>query len=224
MMPKPCAMESGFVRLPSRPANYKQRDIPRAPDLFTQTVFLTVALLGAWLLRRLPMKLPNRLPLVVPRPAAILMSARLVGQGLPRPSGQLVVVETSSAPTDTGASRVATAANDGIHAVVPAMAGTQAINPSLYPQSQREKLTTWSTCGLRTSIPKCAGGSTKSKHRSNRWRAGELRARARTGMSYGSPAWLHRASRASCSRAPPNPTWFTRLQGQRPALTDLIGG
>ncbi|MFM7012514.1 MAG: Bug family tripartite tricarboxylate transporter substrate binding protein [Betaproteobacteria bacterium] len=154
------------------------------------------------------------------------MLARLIGQELAKTLGQPVVVENVlGANGSIGASRVASASNDG-HTLLFGTAGTQAINPSIYKNLGEKNLEDFEYIALVTSIPNVlvineANLQVKS--------VSELVTAARQrsiGMSYGSPgtgSTVHlsgelfkSSSRLDLAHVP--------YKGSAPALNDLLGG
>ncbi|CAB5673378.1 Argininosuccinate lyase [Delftia tsuruhatensis] len=152
--------------------------------------------------------------------------ARMVAQGLSESLGQPVVVENiSGANGSIGASRVASAANDG-YTLLFGTAGTQAINQSLYKNLSEKNLGDFEYIALVTMIPNVLViNEARTPVKSVR----ELVAHAgaqKTGMSYGSPgsgSTVHlsgelfkTATRLDMVHVP--------YKGSAPALTDLLGG
>ena len=154
------------------------------------------------------------------------MVARLIGQDLAKTLGQPVVVENiPGANGSIGASRVASASNDG-YTLLFGTAGTQAINPSLYKSQGEKNLEDFEYIALVTSIPNVlvineANIPAKS--------VAELVAAARqrrAGMSYGSPgtgSTIHLSGELFKSAARLELV-HVPYKGSAAALTDLLGG
>lgn len=152
--------------------------------------------------------------------------ARMVAQGLSESLGQPVVVENiSGANGSIGASRVASAANDG-YTLLFGTAGTQAINQSLYRNLSEKSLGDFEYIALVTSIPNVLViNDARTPARSVK----ELVARAaaqKTGMSYGSPgsgSTVHLSGELFKSATQLDMV-HVPYKGSAPALTDLLGG
>lgn len=152
--------------------------------------------------------------------------ARMVGQGLSESLGQPVVVENiSGANGSIGASRVASAANDG-YTLLFGTAGTQAINQSLYKNLSEKSLADFEYIALVTTIPNVL---VINEARTPVKSVKELAARAaaqKTGMSYGSPgsgSTVHLSGELFKSATQLDMV-HVPYKGSAPALTDLLGG
>ena len=201
------------------------------PQILSRKNFLrAAALLGAALaLPAMADSFPTRpIKLVVPfAPGGNTdVVARLAAQGLTESLGQPVVVENiPGANGSIGASRVATAANDG-YTLLFGTAGTQAINPSLYKNQSEKTLDDFEYVALITSIPNVL---VVNEARTPARSVAELVAQAkerRSGLSYGSPgtgSTVHLSGELFKSAAGLELV-HVPYKGSAPALTDLIGG
>jgi tripartite-type tricarboxylate transporter receptor subunit TctC len=152
--------------------------------------------------------------------------ARMVAQGLSESLGQPVVVENiSGANGSIGASRVASATNDG-YTLLFGTAGTQAINQSLYRNLSEKNLGDFEYVALVTSIPNVLVINDALTHARS---VKDLVARAtaqKAGMSYGSPgsgSTVHLSGELFKSATQLDMV-HVPYKGSAPALTDLLGG
>ena len=204
------------------------------PRTLSRKQFLrAAALLGATTLLPLPQAWADAYPtrpvkLVVPfAPGGNTdVLARMVAQGLSESLGQPVIVENiSGANGSIGASRVASAANDG-YTLLFGTAGTQAINQSLYKNLSEKNLGDFEYVALVTTIPNVL---VVNEARTPARTVKDLVVRAaaqKTGMSYGSPgsgSTVHLSGELFKSATQLDMV-HVPYKGSAPALTDLLGG
>jgi tripartite-type tricarboxylate transporter receptor subunit TctC len=152
--------------------------------------------------------------------------ARMVGQGLSESLGQPVVVENiSGANGSIGASRVASAANDG-YTLLFGTAGTQAINQSLYKNLSEKNLGDFEYIALVTTIPNVLViNDTRTPARTVKDLVAQAKAK-RADLSYGSPgsgSTVHLSGELFKSATQVEMV-HVPYKGSAPALTDLLGG